>query len=295
MKHTPILRTSALGLGLAFTLMTAAACGGDSPASEQPTRSAADPSLRAALPQEIQDRGELKVATSLYPPVDFYEADGKTLKGFDHELVEEMARRMGVTVSWSVIDFAAIIPGIQSGQYDFATDLNDTVEREAVVDFVTEFRDGTSILVKEGNPKGISDLASLCGKAVVVTKGSTQIKLIEKQNATCPAPIRKLEVPDDPDAILTMRNGRADAYLVNTLAGSYAVKEGNLKGFVVLDDVYDEVYAGIVFPKNKSQLRDAVHAAMIAMIDDGFYGKVLRSYGLESNMIDSSRINAAAG
>lgn len=279
-------------------LMLAAALTGCSGNSSDTTKvadqSSADPALRAKLPAPVRAHNELKIATSIYAPVDFYEKDGKTLTGFDHDLMEQAAQRLGVTIKWSVIDFAAIMPGIQSGQYDFATDLNDTVDREKTVDFVSEFRDGTSILVKAGNPDGVQDLASLCGKNVVVTKGSTQIALIAKQNQSCSSPIRKLEVPDDPEAMLTMRNGRADAYLVNTLAGSYAVNSGGQSGFEVLGGVYDDVFAGLAFPKDAVELRDAMQAAINALIDDGSYEKIMKKYGLTNNMIEHSDVNAAS-
>lgn len=278
---------------LAAATVLLAGCGGDATPATQPDQSKVVAELRNMLPEEITKDNKLDVATSLYPPVDYYESDGKTLTGFDYEIMEAIAERLGVTIKWHVIDFAAIIPGIESGQYDLATDVNDTAEREKVVDFVTEFRDGTSILVPKGNPKGLSDLASLCGHTVVVTKGSTQIALIDKQNASCEQPITRMEVPDDPDAMLAMRNGRADAYLVNTLAGSYAVEKGGQEGFELLPGVYDEVYAGLVFPKHATQLRDAMRAAMQSIIDDGTYDRIMDSYGLSRNKIDKALVNAA--
>jgi polar amino acid transport system substrate-binding protein len=273
------------------------------PSSSAPAGSAAPGSTMAPgaladlLPPEIAAAGELKVATSLYPPVTFYEEDGETLTGFDYEITEAIGGRLGVDIDWNVIDFANIMPGIESGQYDFATDLNDTAEREEVVDFVTEFRDGTSIMVPTGNPDSIAALEDLCGRTVVVTSGSTQVDLANTQSTACTDgggdALDLLEVPDDPDAMLAMNSGRADAYLVNTLAGSYAANTSDNADVELIDGVYDQVFAGFVFPKDSSVLRDAVLAAMQSLIDDGTYAEVMSSYGLENNMIESSVVNAA--
>lgn len=279
----------------ALLLASLTACGGADEAESATDASTSDAvvaELRDMLPAEITEDDVITVATSIYPPVNFYEDDGSTLTGFDTEIIEEIGARLGVSVDWNVIDFANIVPGIQSKQYDFATDLNDTAEREAVVDFVTEFRDGTSVLVAEGNPEDLTDLASLCGQTVVVTKGSTQVDLVTTQNESCDEPIEALTVPDDPDAMLTMRNGRAAAYLVNTLAGSYSVENG-MGGFEVLDGVYDEVYAGLAFPKGSDELRDAMQAAMQSVIDDGTYAEIMDTYGLANNQIEESLVNAA--
>jgi len=250
------------------------------------------------LPEEIQQAGKLDVATSLYPPVDYYDEDGETLIGFDAEIVEEIGTRLGVEINWNVIDFANVLPGIESKQYDFATDLNDTAEREQVVDFVTEFQDGTSILVASGNPEGISDLSSLCGKTVVMTKGSVQLPIAEKQAKECTGgeELKTLTVPDDPDALLAVKSGRADAYLVNTLAGSYSAQQssgGN--DFEIVPGVYEKQYAGMIFPKESTQLRDAIQAALQSLIDDGTYGEIMEKYGVGENAIETSEINAAGG
>jgi polar amino acid transport system substrate-binding protein len=295
MRNTVSAAVALIAL-LAVTSASASAGTESVPPSSPPD---SGPSLVDLVPANIAEAGEVRVATSLYPPVTFYEDDGETLTGFDYEITEEIGNRLGVDIQWNVIDFAAIMPGMESGQYDFATDLNDTADREEVVDFVTEFRDGTSIMVQAGNPESIASLDDLCGRTVVVTSGSTQVALVEEQNAACTAAnadeIDLLEVPDDPDAMLAMRSGRADAYLVNTLAGSYAVNNSDDADVELVEGVYDEVFAGFVFPKESTKLRDAVQAAMQSLIDDGTYEAIMSSYGLEANMIEESVVNAASG
>jgi polar amino acid transport system substrate-binding protein len=283
-------------IAIGATALTGCSSGATSTDSSSPVASsaAAVPSL---LPSRITDAGVLRVATSLYAPVDFYEADGSTLTGFDADIVNEIGSRLGVAIEWNVIDFSSILPGMESGQYDFATDLNDTKEREEVVDFVTEFKDGTSVMVPKGNPKGLTDLESLCGSTVVVTKGSTQVALVDDQSKKCTdegsAEVGKLEVPDDPEAMLVMASGRADAYLVNTLAGSYASTHGDADKFEVLPGVYDDVFAGFVFSKSETQLRDAIQVTLQSMIDDGKYMEILNKYGIPLNAIEVAQVNAA--
>ncbi len=244
--------------------------------------------LADLLPPEIAAAGELKVATSLYPPVTFYEEDGETLTGFDYEITEEIGSRLGVDIDWNVIDFANIMPGIESGQYDFATDLNDTAEREEVVDFVTEFRDGTSIMVQTGNPDSIADLDDLCGQTVVVTSGSTQVDLVEDQNTACTdggdgrdRPARGARRPRRHAGDET-----ADAPTPTSSTHSPARTPSNNErddaDVELIDGVYDEVFAGFVFPKDSSELRDAVQAAMQSLIDDGTYAEMMISYGLRT-------------
>lgn len=254
--------------------------------------------LRAKLPANVRKANALHIATSIYAPVDYYKADGKTLTGFDADIMRAVAKKLRIKIEWAVIDFSAIIPGITSGQYDFATDLNDTKQREQVVDFITEFRDGSSILVKRGNPDRIRNLADLCGKTVVMTQGSVQIPIANTQSDKCQqagkSKIDQLLVPDDPPARLALKSGRASAYLVNTLAGSYAAKtENGGQDFQILAGVYQPQYAGIIFPKKSKRLREAIRATLNAVIQDGTYRKIMVRYGVVNNAIKKSLVNAA--
>jgi polar amino acid transport system substrate-binding protein len=254
--------------------------------------------LRAKLPSNIRKSNTLRIATSIYAPVDYYKADGKTLTGFDADIMRAVAKKLRVKIKWAVIDFSAIIPGITSGQYDFATDLNDTKQREQVVDFITEFRDGSSILVKKGNPDRLRNLGDLCGKTVVMTQGSVQIPIANSQSDKCQqagkAKIDQLLVPDDPPARLALKSGRASAYLVNTLAGSYAAKtENGGQDFQILAGVYQPQFAGIIFPKKSKRLREAIRATLNAVITDGTYRKIMVRYGVVNNAIKKSLVNAA--
>lgn len=255
----------------------------------------AQKSPRNMLPAKIRKAGVIHVATSIYAPVDFYKSDGKTLTGFDAEIMAAAAKVLGVKIKWSVIDFSAILPGITSGQYDFATDLTDEASREKSVDFVETYRDGTSILVAHGNPEHLTNLGSLCGKTVVMTQGSVQIPIETAQSTKCTnagkAAIKQLIVADDPPARLALKSGQADAYLANTLASSYAAK--HTTDFQVLPGVYNFSYNGDIFPKKSKQLRNAVAAAFNVLIKNGTYGRIMNKYGLKNNEVKKATINAA--
>lgn len=278
--------TAGLTLVLALALLIGVTTAGAAATGKSP---------RALLPAKIRKAGVIHVATSIYAPVDFYKKDGKTLTGFDAKITAAAAKVLGVKVKWSVIDFSAILPGITSGQYDFATDLTDNVDREKVVDFVETYRDGTSILVAHGNPQHLSNLGSLCGKTVVMTQGSVQIPIATAQSTKCTSngksAIKQLIVADDPPARLALKSGQADAYLANTLASSYAAK--TTTDFQVLPGVYNFSFNGDIFPKKSKQLRNAVAAAINVLIKNGTYKKIMKSYGLTNNMVKKATVNAA--
>ncbi|MDO9066906.1 MAG: transporter substrate-binding domain-containing protein, partial [Deltaproteobacteria bacterium] len=59
----------------------------------------------------------LVVATGDYPPFEFRDEKGK-LAGYDIELGQEIARRMGVTIKWIQLDFNELLPALDAGKAD---------------------------------------------------------------------------------------------------------------------------------------------------------------------------------
>ena len=80
------------------------------------------------------ENGTIKVVTtSTDAPFSFIK-DGKNV-GYDIDLVARFCRDRGYALELGDVDFAGRIPAIESGKYDFTTDMNVTPEREEQVLF----------------------------------------------------------------------------------------------------------------------------------------------------------------
>lgn len=132
-----------------------------------------DDAIAATVPADIRAKGTLTVATEgTYPPFELFEADGKTLTGVDPELARAVATVMGLKVEFVNTKFDSIIPGLQAKRFDVGmASFGDTPVREKVVDFITYFQGGSTILVPKGNPLGLA-IDTLCGRKLAVQKGS---------------------------------------------------------------------------------------------------------------------------
>src|SRR6266542_1917058 len=63
--------------------------------------------------------GKLLIGTdSTYAPSEFLDTDGKTVIGFDVDLFNAVAAKLGLTTQWTSAKFDAIIPGVESGKYE---------------------------------------------------------------------------------------------------------------------------------------------------------------------------------
>jgi polar amino acid transport system substrate-binding protein len=120
-------RLASLAVALA-TLVMVTACGGGG--------SAEGGGGSGDLLQEVKDRGTLRVSTDpAYRPQSFQTSSGE-LKGFDIDVAEEIAKRMGVDVEWIVPSWDVITAGSWNGRWDLSVgSMTITPERSKVLYF----------------------------------------------------------------------------------------------------------------------------------------------------------------
>src|SRR3954451_23491534 len=145
--------------------------------STTPRATPYDAALHNALPATIRARGGVRVATDAsYAPASAFAADGRTIVGFEPDLAAAVGHVLGVKVRFVNTDFSEVLPAVAKHRIDLAMSaITDTADREEHVDFVNYFSAGTAIVVRRGNPAGITDLDGLCGHAVAIEKGTIQV------------------------------------------------------------------------------------------------------------------------
>ncbi len=292
---------------VAVTALTLAGCGGggttaggSSPSSNPATGVQKDAKLAAMVPSQLASAGKVRVATDpTYAPMEFFGPDNTTIVGVDPDLGAAIGQVLGVKFEFVKAGFDGIIPGLAAGKYDISmSSFSDTAEREKTVDFVTYGQAGTAMMVKKGNPAGLSpDGNSLCGRRVAVEKGTTQSDAdIPARDTKCTAAgkakIQALVFPDQNAANLALSSGRADAVLADGPVAEYAAAKSNGQ-FEVTGAAYAVDQYGIAIPKNQGQLKQAVLGAVQKLIADGTYQKILQKWSVQGIAITKPAINVA--
>lgn len=300
-------------LGTAVTVVTAAAlalsaCGSgktaqttNKSASVSVTKAA---SLNAQLPASVRSKGQLVMATDpSYAPIEFTRSNGG-FQGFDIDLANALGSLIGIKIVIRKATFDGILAGINAGRFDFSMSaFTDNSEREKSNDFVTYFTAGTSIGVKKGNPKHISDQSDLCGLKVGAERGTIQATALTKNTADgaitlrgqclkdgkkAPTPVL---LPDQGGVNSAVVSGRADAFTGDSPIVAYQGKLEN--GQIELaGKTTDEAPYGIAFPKN-SPLAPVFQKAMTQLIANGTYKKIIDTWGLQSGAVTASKVNGA--
>ncbi|SFM99614.1 ABC transporter substrate-binding protein [Variovorax sp. OV329] len=124
---------------------------------------------------DIKKRGELVVGVlGTDEPATFVDPKTRQIVGYEVDLVNAIAQKIGVKPVLKQIAVAARIPELQQGHVDLvAAGLTHNKEREAQIDFsLTTFVTGQKALVKKDS--GIDELPKLAGKKVLTIRGGTQ-------------------------------------------------------------------------------------------------------------------------
>jgi polar amino acid transport system substrate-binding protein len=300
MKARRWRRGALLGLVLTVALV-AAGCGDDGAdsGSTGTTAGAAptvDEALAAKVPDTIKSDGKVLIGTDAsYAPNEFLDADGKTVVGWDVDLFNAVAAKLGLQTEWQSATFDAIIPGIQSGKYEMGISsftIND--ERKQQVNMVSYFSAGTQWGTKTGNPTGVQP-DDACGKKVAVQTNTVQdTEDLPKRDEACTAAGNPAITVDryqrQDQATAAVVSGKDDAMLADSPVLAYAVKQTNGQ-LELLGDIYDAAPYGYVIEKDQTEFAQAVADAVKALITDGTYKTILDKWGVGAGAIDNPAVN----
>jgi polar amino acid transport system substrate-binding protein len=291
MNVTGMKRIVACAIGAAL-MVSVAACGttddgGAAKSSGSSTASAKgfdasgihkDAAIAALLPSSVTKDGKLTVGSD--PSVD---------------LTKALAAVVGLRPETVSSTFDGIIPSVGT-KYDIGiSSFTVNQERLAAVDFVTYFKAGSTFVVKKGNPEKI-DPAKLCGKKLAVQTGTTQETAAADLTKACKAQgdeeihIQSLKLQTD--VTTAVASGKADVFYADTPVAGYAIKQtGDILQTIGEDQ--DVAPEGIVIKKGDSGTAQAMQKAMQKLIDDGTYGKILKTWGVADGAIKTAEINPA--
>ncbi|WP_314138019.1 transporter substrate-binding domain-containing protein [Buttiauxella noackiae] len=171
------------------------------------------PALANTL-EDIQKRGELRVATDMaIPPSGMLDASMKPV-GSDVETAELLAKDWGLKLKFIETTGPTRIPNLQTGKADIViSTLSVTPQRAEVIDFTRAYAGLRSVIAAPAATK-ISDWNDLKGRAITVTRGTTQDSMLSKDAMKKGYTLQRY----DDDATLVTAAVSGQAYAVATSA-----------------------------------------------------------------------------
>jgi len=230
---------------------------------------------------KILSSGELRVGTTGdWDPMTVKDPATNKYKGFDIDVMNELAKDMGVKVKFVAAEWKTIVSGITSDRYDISTSVTKTPKRAEVAGFTdTYYKYGTVPLVLKKNLKKFSTWDSLNNENVTIatTLGTSQE---EKAKEFFPkSKLNSVEAPArDFQEVLA---GRADGNITSsTEANKLVVKYPQL--VIVPDGEKNPAFLAMMVAKGDDEWRNYVNSWIKKKKSSGFFTNLLAKYNLKS-------------
>lgn len=218
---------------------------------------------------------------------------GGGVEGFNVDLALEIAKRMGRKGEIVAQEFSGLIPGLNSGKFDFlaapTTVLKDRAENLLFTEGYLET--DYQFVIPIGKPD-IKALEELKGKVLAVNKGSNYDQWARENEAKYGFKMESYGT--NTDAVQAVLAGRADANLVGHTVAAFAVKR-NAQQLKLSYKIKSGTVWAIPLRKDDVKGRKAVEEAIECAKLDGTMGKLAEKwFGVKPDK-DSPAITVFAG
>ena len=223
---------------------------------------------------KVLERGVIQVGSgNNVPPMNYLDESG-VWTGFDVDLSDAIAERLGVRLERVVVNNTTRISYLANGTVDMVvSNVSHTRSRDEQIDFVEPayLWTGKIAYAKKGQFESLTDLA---GKKIAVDQGSNAYIAIQQE-------IEKVngEAPDiqtfqsNAECFLALKQGKVDAFTQDSvIIAGVAGKEG--VEYEPIGSIYSPGLYSIGVPPNDSQWRDKISFILQDLMRDGTYDEI---------------------
>ncbi len=284
MKKT--FRTIAILMALAMLTLMMAACeqvGGEEPAKAQTDA------------EYIEAKGTLVCGITMYPPMNYYDADGKLI-GYDTEVAEAICAKLGLKAEFIEINWDSKEIELNAKNIDCIWNgMTITDERKENMSITAPYINNSQALVMKADREA-EIMANVEGLTITAEAGSTGEG---KVDGTLPDDgtettsayeyfSKSTYVPSDSmaKALMEVKSGTADLAIVDSTLALFNVGPGTDYEDLVcnLDLNFGAQQLGVAFRKG-SDFTAKVDAAMAELLADGTLDEIAAKYGLQEALV----------
>ncbi|WP_026378580.1 amino acid ABC transporter substrate-binding protein [Agromyces italicus] len=250
---------------LAVVALAACSSGGSNGAGAEASAKGDDYGLAKA--------GTLTVATEgTYPPFTYHEGGAGELIGYDVEVAEAVADKLGLEIAFEETQWDAIFAGLDAGRFDvIANQVSINPDREESYLFSTPYTVSPSVVVVNEGDDSISSFDDLKGKTTAQSLTSNFYQLAVDAGANVEA------VEGWAQAVALLEQGRVDATVNDKLTYLDYMKQTPDAKLAVAAET-DPAESALTFTKDKTALVKAVDEALAELREEGVLAELGEKY-----------------
>jgi len=223
---------------------------------------------------QVKAAGEIVFGTEgTYRPFSYHEDGSGDLAGYDVEIAQAVAKKLGVKAKFEETQWDAIFAGLEAGRFDaISNQVSITDERKKDYLFSEPYTVSHGVIVTLDTNTDIASFDDLSGKTTAQSLTSNWYTLAQDSGAQVEG------VEGWAQAVALVEQGRVDATINDELTWfDYKTTEGanGLKVAATTDDSSQQAFA---FAKGSDTLVDAVDGALDDLRADGTLAKISDKY-----------------
>lgn len=236
--------------------------------SAEETTAAATEETTAEAAQSAESAGGTLIVgfDQDFPPMGFIGDDGE-FTGFDLELAQEVAKRLGLEYKPQPIAWDSKDMELEAGNIDCIWNGFTMTGREENYAWTEPYMANTQVFVV-AKDSGIASQADLAGKVVECQVDSSAEAALKEAPDLTATFAQLLTTADYNSAFMDLEQGAVDAIAMDVIVAGYQIQQRNAD-FVILDDSLSAEEYGVGFKKDNTQLRDKVQTTLEEMAADG--------------------------
>lgn len=226
----------------------------------------------------VEERTKLVVGFDAeYPPYGYMDENGEYV-GFDLDLAQEVCDRNGWELVKTPIDWDGKDMELNAGSIDCIWNGFTLNGREDDYTWSDPYVDNSQVIIVKTD-SGITDLAGLSGKVVLVQADSAALSALQGDDLkdVTDSFAELTQVADYNSALMTLESGAADAVALDAVVARYYIQDKEDTFTILSEEISKEQYA-IGFKKGNTELRDAVQATLYEMVEDGTFESIAEKW-----------------
>ncbi|MDR2343393.1 MAG: amino acid ABC transporter substrate-binding protein [Spirochaetaceae bacterium] len=224
--------------------------------------------------ERIKAAGELVIGIEgTYPPYTYHDAASNKLIGYDVEVAEAIAAKLGVRAKFVESRWDSLIIGLDSGLWDTVINqVGVTDARKEKYDFTIPYTYTRGVVVVRNDNDSIKTFQDLNGKSSAQTLTSNWAQLGERYGA------KIIGTDGFNESVQLVIDRRADATINDDVTYADYLKEHPETPTKVVATSTDVTESAVILAKNQGELFEAINRALTELSADGTLTKLSLKY-----------------
>lgn len=229
-----------------------------------------------SLFSSVASAGTLIVGTDAgFAPFEFKDTKTNEIVGFDIDLITAIAKAVGDDVKIQNMQFAGIIPALQTNMIDVAAaGLTITPERQKQVLFTDPYYDvGLVMVIMKKNADKYKTLDDMQGKRICSQIGTTGAILGKQVKGATVG-----EYDQMGDAMMELKMDGCDSVLVDKTVTEYYIAQQGDKDIMMVPHLYNPKQNGFAVAKRNTELVAKLNKGLKTIRENGEYDKIYEKW-----------------